>query len=265
VAPLEKSVMWAALKLYLGFLAIGLEMAVHLPYAPVFWGLRLLGRHATVERQVDRLAGAWARRCLGYLQTRVEVSGLEHLPRSGAIILMANHQSLLDIPVCLGYLGRTMGFVAKRELFRIPALSYWMRQIHCANMDRADIRSSGKLLEDISRKVREGGYGFLIFPEGTRTRHPDGEIGPFRRGALRLAEAEGIPVVPISIDGTRFLVKLKTLRGIPPRRRIVHVRVGPPVPVPQRLSAPESKRLMEQLRETIVSNWRSIRIDWDRP
>ncbi len=257
--------MWSAIKLGLGFLAIGLEMAAHLPYAAVFWRDRMLGRHAEVERRVDRIASAWARRSLGYLETRVEVEGLEHLPHAGAVILMANHQSLFDIPVCLGYLGRTMGFVAKRELFRIPALSFWMRQLHCANMDRADVRSSGKLLEDISRMVRVGGYRFLIFPEGTRTRDPGGEIGPFRRGALRLAQAEGIPVVPVSIDGTRFLVQLKTLRKIPPERRIVRVRIAPPVHVPTGLSAPQSKRLMEQLRETIVSNWRAIRIEWTAP
>jgi 1-acyl-sn-glycerol-3-phosphate acyltransferase len=262
VEPVEESLMWGMLKLYLGFLAIGLEMAVRLPYAAVFWWLRLRGRDAEVDRRVEQLAGSWGRRCLGYLQTRVEVEGLEHLPRTGAVILMANHQSLLDIPVCLGFLGRTMGFVAKRELFRIPALSFWMRQIHCANMDRADIRSSGKLLQDLSRQVRGGGYGFLIFPEGTRTRHPDGEVGPFRRGALRLAEGEGIPVLPVSIDGTRYLVRLKTLRRIPPARRIVRVRIAPLVDVPKDLSAPQSKRLMEQLRETIVSNWRAIRIDW---
>ncbi len=254
--------MWAALKLYLGYAAILVEMVAHLTVVPLLWWDRLCGRDAEVERRVERIASSWAQRSLGYLQCRVEVEGLEHLPRSGAVILMANHQSLLDIPLCLGFLGRTMGFVAKRELFRVPALSYWMRQIHCANMDRADIRSSGKLLETISRQVREGGYAFLIFPEGTRTRHPEGEIGPFRRGALRLAASEGIPVVPISVDGTRFLVKTQVLRAIPPERRVVRVRVAPPVPVAQGLSAPESKRLMEQIRHTIVSNWHAIRIDW---
>ncbi len=259
------AVSWSAIKLYLGFLAIGFEMGVHLPYAAVFWWGRVRGRGAAIEAQVDRMVSAWARRCMGYLQTRVEIEGLENLPRDGAVILMSNHQSLLDIPVCLGYLGRTMGFVAKKELFRIPALNFWMHQIHCASMDRADIRASGKLLEDLSRQVREGGYRFLIFHEGTRTKHPEGELGPFRRGALRLAEAEGIPIVPISVDGTRFLVKLSTLRTIPPERRVVRVRVGTPIPVRKGLSSPESKQLMERLREIIVSNWRAIRIDWTRP
>jgi 1-acyl-sn-glycerol-3-phosphate acyltransferase len=254
--------MWQALKLYLAFVAMLLEMVGYLPLAPLFWWGRRHGRGEEVDRQVERIASAWGRRCLHHLQCRVEVEGLEHLPLRGPVILMANHQSMLDIPVFLGCLGRMTGFVAKRELFRVPALSFWMRQIHCANMDRADIRSGGRLLETHSRQVREGGYPFLIFPEGTRTRHPAGQIGPFRRGALRLATAEGIPVVPISLDGTRFLAKLKELRAIPPGRRVVRVRVAPAVQVRQGLSAPESKRLMEQIRHTIVSNWEAIRIDW---
>ena len=215
-----------------------------------------------MDAVVNRIVMAWARRCLKYLQCRVEIEGLQHLPPHAAVILMSNHQSLLDIPVCLGFLGRPMGFVAKRELFRIPVLSFWMREIHCANMDRADVRSSGKLLETLSRQVREGGYRFLIFPEGTRTKHPGGEIGPFKRGALRIAEAEGIPIVPISLDGTRYLVRLSVLRKIPPSRRIVRVRIASQIPVHKGLSAPESKRIMEDLRHTIVSNWHAIRIDW---
>jgi 1-acyl-sn-glycerol-3-phosphate acyltransferase len=263
VAAVEESLMWALLKLYCGFLAIGLEMVVHLPLVPMFWLGRALGRDRQVDAVIDRMVIGWGRRCLAYLQCRVEVEGLEHLPPQAPVILMTNHQSLLDIPVCLGFLGRSMGFVAKRELFRIPFLSFWMRQIHCASMDRADVRSSGKLLADISRHVREGSYRFLIFPEGTRTRHPDGEIGPFKRGALRLADAEGLPIAPISLDGTRYM-KLSILRRTPPRRRLVRVRVAPMVPVPKDLSAPESKKLMESLRQTIVSNWQIVRIDWER-
>lgn len=257
--------MWASIKLYLGFLAIVVELIVLAPLALVFWLDRLQGKEAQVDAALERVAAGWGRRCLKYLQCRVEVQGLQHLPRHKPVILMSNHQSLLDIPVCLGHLGRIVGFVAKRELFRIPVLSFWMRQIHCASMDRRDVRSGGKLLETVSRQVREGGYCFLIFPEGTRTRHPEGELGPFRRGALRLAQAEGIPVVPMSLDGTRFLGKLKALSRIPPERRLVRVRLAPMISVPKDLSAPEGKRLMESLRETIVSNWRAIRVDWQVP
>jgi len=254
--------MWAAIKLYLGFLAIGFELIAHIPLAPVIWLGPLVGAGPRTDALMERVVAGWARRCLKYLQCRVEVQGLQHLPRRGPVILMSNHQSVLDIPVCLGFLGRIVGFVAKRETFRIPVLSFWMRQIHCVSMDRSNVRSGGKLLETLSLRVREGGYCFLIFPEGTRTRHPEGELGPFRHGALRLAQAQGIPIVPMSLDGTRFF---KELRRIPPARRLVRVRLAPMVPVPTDLSAPQGKRLMESLRETIVSNWRSIRVNWREP
>ncbi len=254
--------MWDALRLRFVFTLLLLEMVANMPYAVWFWALRRLGRHQQAEAQLERLVGEWSRQILRRFNVEVRVEGLEHLPRTGPVVIMANHQSLFDIPVCLGYLGRMMGFVAKRELFRIPGLGYWMRQIHCPAINRADIAGSGKLLAALSRDIKQRGYCLLIFPEGTRSRDAHGEIGAFKRGSLRLAQAEEIPIVPVSLDGTRFLVNPQLMAATRRGGRVVRVRVAPARLAPRNLSAPENKRLMQELRDTIVSNHEAIRVHW---
>ncbi|HEX7928886.1 MAG TPA: lysophospholipid acyltransferase family protein [bacterium] len=250
------------LKLRLIYAAILGELLVQTVRAPWWWLRRRTGHAEAVDRDVERIANAWAGRMLRLFHCEVRVEGLEHLPKTGPVIIAANHQSMYDIPTCMGYLGRLMGFVAKKELFRIPGFAYWMRQIHCASIDRGDVTGGAKLLEDLSRMIKERGYCMIIFPEGTRSRHPDAEIGPFRRGALRIATAQGIPIVPLSIDGTRFLVSPAHMHATRNGGRIVRMKLAPArVPNPD-ASAPELKRFMDDLRETIVSNRNAIRVHW---
>jgi 1-acyl-sn-glycerol-3-phosphate acyltransferase len=239
------------------------EMVLQTIRAPWFLWLKWTGRGAEVDPIVHRLVSAWAARILRLHRCEIRVEGLENVPASGPIVVASNHQSLFDIPVYLAHLGRLMGFVAKKELFRIPGLTYWMRKIHCAPIDRANVAGGGKLLEELSQDIRRNGFCMIIFPEGTRTKHPDAEIAPFRRGALRIAQSAGIPVLPISIDGTRFLVSPAAMHATEAGGRVVRVRVGQArMPPPADSPAPENKRFMDELREEIVSNWRSIRVHW---
>jgi len=251
---------WLQLRLY--YAAILGEMVLEMLRAPWLWFLRRTGRTAEVDAAVERIANRWARRILQRFHCDVQIEGLEHLPKTGPVIIAANHQSMFDIPACMGHLGRLMGFVAKKELFGIPGLAYWMRQVHCAKIDREDVAGGGKLLEDLSRMIKDRGYCMITFPEGTRSRRPDSEIGPFKRGSLRLALAEGIPVVPLSIDGTRFLVSPAHLLATRKGGRVVRMKLAPARTPRQNASAPENKRFMDELREIIVSNRESIRVHW---
>lgn len=251
---------WLLLRLIYG--AILGELVLQTLRGPWWWWRRRTGHGAEVDAAVERIARAWARRMLRMFHCEVRVEGLEHLPRSGPVIIAANHQSLYDIPVCIGFLGRQMGFVAKKELFRIPGLAWWMRQVHCAKIDREDIAGGGKLLEALGREIKERGYCMIIFPEGTRSRHRDAQIGPFKGGSLRLAQAQGIPVVPLSIDGTRFLVSAPHMAATRRGGRFVRMKLAPARMPNPNASAPEKKRFMEELRETIVSNRAAIRVHW---
>lgn len=117
-------------------------------------------------------------------------------PQRGAVIL-ANHQSWLDIPLLIGWV-RPLAFLAKYELFRIPFLSAGMRRIRCIRVVRGNREANKKVAEQLVDNLRAG-YSYGVYPEGTRTR--DGQIQPFRRGIFHIIAGNAIEVVPVTIDG----------------------------------------------------------------
>ena len=138
--------------------------------------------------------GRWFIRIGGW---SVRVEGMEHLPVGGAI-LVSNHQSLVDIPLLVSAVHRGAGFLAKRELGRIPLFGKAMTCAGNLFIDRADPRDAVHLMRDAVRAIR-GGKLIVIFSEGTRS--DDGTIGEFKPGAFYLAMKAGVPVLPVYIDG----------------------------------------------------------------
>jgi len=227
-----------------------------------FTWLRLRGQGDRVPELVYQASVGWSHQVFSLLGCRVEVTGAEHIPAQGPMVVMSNHQSRFDIPLLSGYFGRPLGFAAKRELYRLPGLSYWMKELGCIPIDRKRAEDSGRAFEaGGERLVREKRW-IIIFPEGTRSRDPQGEIQAFKRGSLRLAESQGIPVIPVSLDGTRLLDDPRAVVATPPGERVIRIKVGAPVAVPKGLSAPQRRDLVESLRDTIVSNRESIRVHW---
>jgi 1-acyl-sn-glycerol-3-phosphate acyltransferase len=228
---------------------------------PKFWWLRLRGRDDEVERIVYRIAQGWSEDSIRRIGCTVEMEGREHIPASGPLLVMCNHQSLYDIPILIAHLGRLAGFVAKQELFRLPGFSYWMRQIHSFSLDRANPAAAAKLFQQVSRWMKETGSVIVLFPEGTRTRDTGGRIGPFRKGSVRLATLQDIPILPISIDGTRFFSQPEQLYRTRGGGRLVRIRIAPLVTHHVR-SARERRDLVERVRHTIVANYEDIRVSW---
>lgn len=141
-----------------------------------------------------RFAKASARALARLCGVRVRVRGLERLT-DGPYIFTPNHQSHFDIAALLGYLPGNNRFVAKKELFREPVLGLVLRTMGMVPVDRDDSAS------DIARfrRLGEGGYSTIIFPEGTRSL--DGRLLPFKKGAFVAAIELGFPVVPIVCRG----------------------------------------------------------------
>ncbi|HEX9844785.1 MAG TPA: lysophospholipid acyltransferase family protein [bacterium] len=223
--------------------------------------LRRQGRDAEAEAIIDRRVTDWARRVFRNLDCRLEVEGREHVPRGQPFVVFSNHQSKYDIPALLAGLGVAIGFVVKRELFWVPGLTFWMRQINCLSLDRGDARSGAEALARLSAELKRRGKGFIIFPEGTRTRDPQRTVQPFKRGALRLASEHDLPVLPVTIDGTRLLDLHDARAATRGGGRVVRIRIEPL----QRLagnSAPARAQFVERLYETIRSNREAIRVEW---
>lgn len=150
------------------------------------------------EKYVDKVARNWANSVVNTIGIKVEVLGVENMPIENCLFV-SNHQSNLDIPVLLSTLDKPLGFIAKKEMTKLPIASYWMRQMKCIFMDRENIRESIKSINQGSEYLKEG-YSLVIFPEGTRSKC--GRIGEFKKGSTKLGIKANVPIVPVTINGT---------------------------------------------------------------
>ena len=253
--------MWPRIQVTLIIVYTYLEIVCNVPLGLWYrWRLRH-GDRAAAEAAIYQRSRRWAQALFRRMRVQVQVEGLEHVPTAGPLVVMTNHQSMWDIPLLMGYLGRMVGFVAKRELFRLPAFAFWMRLIHSAPLDRADPRAGARMMDNLAADMKQHGYAVVVFPEGTRSRDPDGELGPFRRGSLRLATTNDLPILPVSIEGTRFLSSLPALARTRRGGRVVRLKVAPPVRV-QHQSSLQARAFAAELRGTIEVNRNAIRLTW---
>lgn len=132
----------------------------------------------------------------------VTVKGTENIPRDRAVLFVGNHRSYFDILVGYTTVPGFVGFVAKKEMEKIPLLRSWMKNVNCLFLDRKDIKAGLKTILEGIEKVKNG-ISVWIFPEGTRNRNKDlKELLVFKEGSLKIAEKSGCPVVPVAMVGT---------------------------------------------------------------
>jgi 1-acyl-sn-glycerol-3-phosphate acyltransferase len=131
---------------------------------------------------------------------RTEAVGLEKISASQRYIFMANHVSNIDPPLFLPLVPGRTAVMAKKELFDYPILGKAMRLGSFVPVDRGN-RDAGIAAVREAKKVIEQGISMTIFPEGKRSF--DGKLLPFKRGPFYLAMECGVPVVPVTIVGTR--------------------------------------------------------------
>jgi 1-acyl-sn-glycerol-3-phosphate acyltransferase len=152
-------------------------------------------RNRVVAGRLLRLCGALVSR--SFPLWRIRIDG--RWPRgAGAYVVVANHQSILDILV-LSNIPHEMKWVAKRSLFSIPWVGWCFTMSGDIPVDRGDSGSAMAVLVR-SRRYLARGMSVMMFPEGTRSR--DGKLLPFKSGAFKLAVEAGVPVLPIAVSGT---------------------------------------------------------------
>ncbi len=182
---------------------------------------------------------------LRVLGIRVEVCGREAVDKKARHVFMANHLSFIDGPLLFRLIPQSARVILKKSIFRIPVLGLGMRYVGFVPVDRKGIRGGRKSIETAARLMREHGYSYLLFPEGTRSR--DGRLQGFRRGGFFLAIEAGAPIVPISISGTFALMPKGSMSAKSGR---VRVRFLPPVPT-QGFSLESMGGLMAKVRAAI--------------
>lgn len=163
---------------------------------------------------------------------KLEIEDGEKLPRDGAYVLAPNHMSEIDplvVALAVWRLGRAPRFMAKESLFRVPVLGWVLRVTGMVPVARATSAAAARATLEASETLVRHGRGVIVYPEGSLTREPD--LWPMRgkTGAVRLALAGGIPVIPMAHWGSQQVLPRYGKLKLWPLRRRVRVIVGDPV------------------------------------
>ncbi|WP_055667436.1 lysophospholipid acyltransferase family protein [Desnuesiella massiliensis] len=200
---------------------------------------------AEANKYIEKIVMNWSKFTIKTMGLDVEVRGKENI-KDETYLFVANHQSYFDIPVLLHIVGKPVGFIAKKELEKVPVLRWWMKKFHCILMDRENPREAIKSINEGIDNLNKG-YSMAIFPEGTRSKSH--EVMDFKKGSLKLATKSGTKVIPVSIDGTfKALEETGTLK-----RTKVKVTIGEPID-PKDFSREDQNNLSEIIREIIKNN-----------
>ena len=162
-------------------------------------------------------ARMWSRLILVTTEVEVEVSGLDRLRRDRPYVFVSNHQSIYDIPIIFWSLPYQIRIIAKESLGRFPFLGWHLRRTGHMLVDRR--RPDRAAIFGHASKLMKQGLSLIVFPEGTRSR--DGRVAPFKGGSFYLALEGGLPVVPISIVGSRHVMLKGRLATYPGRVKLI--------------------------------------------
>ena len=147
-----------------------------------------------------------SRYVLRVTKTSVEVSGIENIPVEHCVFI-SNHQAIFDGFALMAYIDKPFGFIAKKEIKKIPVINSWLRAIGSIYINRQSPRESIKTIQESVEKIN-GGCSMLIFPEGTRSLKS--KMNSFKKGSMKLATKSRTCIVPITIDGSYNVLEAST-------------------------------------------------------
>ena len=187
----------------------------------------------------------WARLFCVMTGVKVTVTGRENIDSKTSYVFVANHQGAYDIFSIYGYLGHEFRWMMKKELRSIPFAGYACKASGQIFVDDSSPRAIVSTMKEASERLKHG-MSLVVFPEGART--PDGRLHEFKSGAFRLAKGFGLPVVPITIDGS-YHVMSRTAKSARPG----HIKLTIHKPIYPGPNGHDQKQLMEESRRAIAS------------
>lgn len=158
------------------------------------------GRMDVYDQRIDD----WSKRLLTDADVRIDLVGEEHLESDEAFVIMSNHQSHYDVVVLFQVLRRRVRMVAKKELFKVPIFARALRTAGFIEIDRSD-RAKAIAALDAAEEALKQGTSIWIAPEGTRSE--TGALGPFKKGGFHLALDTGARILPVTLVGTRDVLR----------------------------------------------------------
>jgi 1-acyl-sn-glycerol-3-phosphate acyltransferase len=165
------------------------------------------------------------------LIAKLKLSGVEHVPKTGAFVLAPNHYSEIDplvTGVAMWKVGRMPHYLAKASLFSVPVVG---RLLHASGQVPVERVDSGRRSDPLgaARQIAEQGLAVVVYPEGSLTRDPD--LWPMRgkTGAVRIALEQGIPIIPAAHWGTQLVMPRYGRKISVFPRKTIQVKFGPAV------------------------------------
>lgn len=206
---------------------------------------------AEIDAYANREVQALAKSLVVPTHSTVNIVGKENIPE-GSCVFVGNHQGNFDILVMKGYIDKPIGFIAKKELEKLPGVSYWMKQIHCVFMDREDPRDSVRAILEGVENLKKG-ISMVIYPEGTRSQSK--EMLEFKKGAMKLALKAGVPIIPVTINGSYKIFEAQKGKKTKPAN--VDLIFSEPI-YTKNLSKEEINNLSEHVRGIIESTLKDL-------
>ena len=198
-------------------------------------------------RLASRVFGAnWARVLAWLTPMLVCVRGAEHADRRRTYVVVCNHQSQYDILLVYGWLDLDLKWVMKQELRKVPGIGIGCEKAGHIFIDRQNPRAARAEVRKALARLGDG-VGILFFAEGTRS--PDGKLLPFKKGAFRFAIEQQLPILPVSLVGTREILPARTLRLFPGRATMI---IHPPIETAG-MNAGQVESLLQQTRGVIAA------------
>jgi 1-acyl-sn-glycerol-3-phosphate acyltransferase len=167
---------------------------------------------AKTGRTQHRIARIWARSCVWLSGSRLTVRGAENLGKHPVAVYAANHTSYMDTPVVFSALPFQFRILAKKELWSMPFIGWYLNRSGQIPIDTENPRATLSSL-GIGLKALRAGMPLFVFPEGSRT--PNGELQTFLSGAAFLAIRAQVPLIPIALSGVYDLLPMHTRHFYP--------------------------------------------------
>jgi 1-acyl-sn-glycerol-3-phosphate acyltransferase len=179
--------------------------------------------------------------------TRLTIRGKEKINTNLTHIVMSNHQSLFDVWALIGKIPLQIRWIVKAEIRKIPIFGYTLERMGHIYVDRKKRAAAYISLETAAEKIKNG-TSVIIFPEGTRSN--DGHLLKFRMGGIILALKSGVPILPVTVNGSRFVLPRNTLALMPGKIEVV---VGDMIDA-STYDENNKNELMEKIRSAIHEN-----------
>lgn len=189
----------------------------------------------------------WSRFNALITPVKVSVRGRQNIKKGESYIVVPNHQSMYDIFVIYGWLGLDIKWIMKKELRKIPGVGFGSAKVGHIFIDRSNQRAAVESLNQAKEKLKNGS-SVVIFPEGTRSK--SGKLLPFKRGAFKMALDLGLPILPVTINGTKNIMPaVNPLKLLPGKASVI---IHEPIPAGG-YTEDKMGELMERVKNVIES------------